>query len=283
LKDIGAGPGAVDAVVMVGGTSKIPAVRRFVAELLEQEPAVGIDPMTAVGEGAAIAAAVLTGELETHDFFVATEHALGTIAVHPATNELTFSEIIPRNHKLPASKTETFRPLTAEQDRWTIQVIEGDPSMPLGHPDNVVLQEFHVRWQPGRPDRTLDMTYEYDVDGILHISVRDNISDTVIHTGEISFGVTADRRKLVEMSRRARQAVATGQVGAEQPEAASALDPDAVKLLQEAEVKVIPFLSDDEAAPVKAAVAALRAADAEALAGHKARLREALAPYSYLL
>ena len=283
LADIGAGPGAVDAVVMVGGTSKIPAVRRFVADLLEREPAVGIDPMTAVGEGAAIAAAVLAGDLDTNDFFVATEHALGTIAVHPATNELTFSEIIPRNHKLPASKTETFRPLTAEQDRWTIQVIEGDPSMPLGHPDNVVLQEFHVRWQPGRPDRTLDMTYEYDVDGILHISVRDNISDTVIHTGEISFGVTADRRKLVEMSRRARQAVATGQVGAEQPEAASALDPDAVKLLQEAEVKVIPFLSDDEAAPVKAAVAALRAADAEALAGHKARLREALAPYSYLL
>src|SRR5690606_39250971 len=164
LKDIGAGPGAVDAVVMVGGTSKIPAVRRFVAELLEQEPAVGIDPMTAVGEGAAIAAAVLTGELETHDFFVATEHALGTIAVHPTTDELTFSEIIPRNHKLPASKTETFRPLTPEQDRWTLQVIEGDPSMPLGHPDNVVLQEYHVRWEPGRADRTLDMTYEYDVD-----------------------------------------------------------------------------------------------------------------------
>src|SRR5690606_26679590 len=61
LADIGAGPGAVDAVVMVGGTSKIPAVRRFVADLLEREPAVGIDPMTAVGEGAAIAAAVLAG------------------------------------------------------------------------------------------------------------------------------------------------------------------------------------------------------------------------------
>lgn len=283
LADIGAGAGAVDAVVMVGGTSKIPAVRRFVADLLGQEPAAGIDPMTAVGEGAAIAAAVLAGELDTHDFFVATEHAMGTIALHPVTREPGFSVIIPRNHKLPASKTETFRPLAAEQDHATLHVIEGDPSMPLDHSDNVVLQEFHVQWEPGDPDRTLDLTYEYDVDGILHIAVRDSVTDSVIHRGEISFGLTADRRRMVEMSRRAQRAVSTGQVAGGQPEPGMVLDPEAVKLLQDAEVKVVPFLPEDEAAPVRAAMAALRTAGADTVAGHKATLREALAPYSYLL
>jgi len=49
-------------------------VRSFVSELLGREPEAGVDPMTAVGEGAAIAAAILTGDLQTNDFFVATEH-----------------------------------------------------------------------------------------------------------------------------------------------------------------------------------------------------------------
>lgn len=283
LADIGAGPGAIDAVVMVGGTSRIPAVRRFVADLLEREPAVGIDPMTAVGEGAAIAAAVLTGELDSNEFFVATEHALGTEALDPATNRPGFSVIIPRNHKLPARKTETFVPRTPEQDGAVLKVVEGDPAKPIGDPENVVLQEFQVRWEPGRADRKLDLTYEYDVDGILHVAVHDSVSDSVIHRGEISFGITADRRRMVDISRRAQRTVETGQVEAGQPPAGPVADPDTVKLLQEAEVKVIPFLPDDEAEPVRIAVADLREADQDTLTGRKTRLREALAPYSYLL
>lgn len=283
LADVGAGAGVIDSVVMVGGTSRIPAVRRFVAELLECEPALGIDPMTAVGEGAAIAAAVLDGALDTNDFFVATEHALGTIAVDPMANELVFSVLIPRNHKLPASKTETFQPLTSDQDGAVLRVVEGDPTVPLTHPDNVVLKEFEVRWGAGRPDRTFDMTYTYDVDGILHVTVTDNVTGSVILEGDVSFGVTADKRRLVEIARQAQRTVDTREVGDSAAGRAADADPEVVNLLQQAEAKVIPFLPDDEAEPLRAAVQALRSAEPDELATHTARLREALAPYSYLL
>jgi molecular chaperone DnaK (HSP70) len=282
LADIGAGAGSIDSVVMVGGTSKIPAVRRFVAELLGCDPAVGIDPMTAVGEGAAIAAAVLTGKLDSNDFFVATEHALGTIVLNPTNQELTFGVLIPRNHKLPASKTESFAPVTAEQEGAVLQVVEGDPAVPLSHPDNVVLKEFPVHWGPGQPGRTFDITYEYDVDGILHVTVTDNLTQTVLLQDDVSFGVTADKRRLVEIARRAQRTVETGQVTGSADGVADA-DPEAVSLLQQAEVRVIPFLPDDEAEPVRSAMQALRSAGTGELAEHKVRLREALAPYSYLL
>jgi len=283
LADIDAEPGAVDAVVMVGGTSRIPAVRQFVAELLGCAPAVGIDPMTAVGEGAAIAAAVLSGELDTNDFFVATEHALGTVVMEPATGEHTFSVIIPRNHMLPARKTETFAPVAPDQQGALLRVIEGDPAVPLAHPDNVVLKEFQVAWGPGRPDRTFDLTYEYDVDGILHVSVKDNVTEQVILTGDVSFGVTADKRRLVEISRQAQRTVETGQVTGVADRPDQQLDPEAAGLLEQAEVKVIPFLPDDEAEPLRTAVRGLHEAGPDGRAGALARLREALAPYSYLL
>lgn len=282
LRDIGAGSGSIDSVVMVGGTSKIPAVRRFVADILGQEPAVDIDPMTAVGEGAAIAAAVLGGELDTNDFFVATEHALGTLTLNPMSQSVEFTTLIPRNHKLPASKTDTFRPLSADQSGVTLRVVEGDPEVPVDHPDNVVLKELEVEWGAGHPDRTIDLTYAYDVDGILHITVTDNLDGRVLREDDVSYGVTADKRRLVDIARRSRQTVQEGSVKAAGAGAEPA-DPEAVKLMQQAEVNVIPFLADDEAAPIRGAVAELREATPETLADAKARLRESLAPYSYLL
>jgi hypothetical protein len=146
----------------------------------------------------------------------------------------------------------------------------------------VVLKEFQVAWGPGRPDRTFDLTYEYDVDGILHVSVKDNVTEQMILTGDVSFGVTADKRRLVEISRQAQRTVDTGQVAgaAARP---GELDPESAGLLEQAEVKVIPFLPDDEAEPLRTAVRGLQQAGPDERAGAMARLREALAPYSYLL
>jgi molecular chaperone DnaK len=284
LADIKAGPGSIDSVVMVGGTSNIPLVRTFVSELLGQEPEAGVDPMTAVGEGAAIAAAILSGQLETNDFFVATEHALGTVVLDSVARRPVFSVLIARNHKLPAKKSERYTPLTPEQEAVELCVIEGDPDAPLDHPDNVILKEWRVRLPGtvGTLDRSFEMTYEYDVDGILHVTVADDATGQTMLEDDVAFGVTDDKRELVRIARRARQTVDSGVVDKSQ-DAVAAADPEATRQLQQARVKVIPFLDGSEADEVRAAADALEQASPETLEDAKVRLRDVMAPYSYLL
>jgi molecular chaperone DnaK len=284
LHDIGAGPGVIDAVVMVGGTSQVPLVRRFVTELLGQEPVSTINPMTAVGEGAAIAAAILSGELDTNDFFVSTEHALGTITHEPHSTTPRFSVLIPRNHKLPASSTERFSPVFDDQDVVDVHVIEGDPDEQVDHPDNVVLTNFPVKLpehEGSNADRSFDITYRYDSDGILHVEVDDPISGQLLERHEVSFGITDDRRALVEMSKRTQATMDTGKLSDDAAEP-SHTDPEIASLLQRAYVKVVPFLDEDDAAAVRAVADRLHDAGPDELPSAKEELQAALAPYPYL-
>ena len=135
-------------VVLVGGTCNVPAVRDVVSDIMGKEASRTVDPLTAVAEGAAIAAAILSGDRSENDFFVATEHALGTYALDSQA-VLRFSTVIPRNHKLPAKATETYFPVHDEQTSVNVQVVEGDPDLEPGHDDNVVLQEMEVELPPG--------------------------------------------------------------------------------------------------------------------------------------
>jgi molecular chaperone DnaK len=283
LADVGAGPGSIDSVVMVGGTTKIPAIRRFVGELLQLEPEVGVDPMTAVGEGAAIASAILTGELQTNDFFVATEHALGTITASPLTDSLEFSVLIPRNHKLPAKKTDTYSPVFDEQEFVSLKVIEGDPEKGVAHPDNVILKEWSVPLpgEPGDPGRAFDVTYEYDVDGILHVVATDNATGELMLEDDVSYGIATDKRELVRIARRAQRVVSDGQVDATGSDSIT-VDPESVVLLQKAHVKVIPFLDGSEADEVRSAATRLESATGVDVDTAKAQLSSLLAAYSYL-
>lgn len=285
LRDIGAGPGSIDAVVMVGGTSKIPAVRSFVADLLGREPASAedVNPMTAVGEGAAIAAAILTGELETNDFFVSTEHALGVITLDPATVTESFSVLIPRNHKLPAKRTDNYVPVFDEQETVNVRIIEGDPDQPVDHPDSVILQslELALPGTPGDPGRSFDLTYEYDVDGILHVSAHDGATGALMDQIDISYGIAEDKRKLVKIAERATNVVDGGTVDTTATIPATA-DAETAQLLQRAHVKVMPFLDEAEAARIRDVVARLEQASADELEEAKQAVREALSLYSYL-
>ena len=104
-------PGRIDHLVMVGGSSKIPAIQRFVSGIVGTDVATGVDPMTAIAEGAAVASAILGGLITDLDFHVGTEHALGTI-VHNENSpkEGEFSVLIRRNRKYPASATDSYQP-----------------------------------------------------------------------------------------------------------------------------------------------------------------------------
>ena len=86
LRDLGLSTRSIDHLLLVGGTCMMPIVREFMSDMVGREPAPGVAPLTAVAEGAAVAAAILAGEHDS-DFFVSTEHALGTVCVDAGESE----------------------------------------------------------------------------------------------------------------------------------------------------------------------------------------------------
>jgi molecular chaperone DnaK len=279
MADIGSQKSDIDALVLVGGTCKIPTVRNFVSELLGRGPATGIDPMTAVAEGAAVASAILSGELEDRDFFVSTEHALGTIVIDPGAG-LSFSELIPRNHKLPARVTKSYTPVTDFQEVLNVKVIEGDPAKPLDDDDNVILKDWDLKLPEPQPigELSIELTYSYDVDGILNVSAQDSLGNSLLED-VVSYGAAVDRRNLTKIAQRASNALETGRLEAPESVRGTSLSPELRKLITGIQAKIIPFINDGEAASLRDAVRRVEAGDGSAAGELTAANRK----YSYLL
>jgi len=281
LRNAQTNAGAIDALVLVGGTCRIPGVRRWVQSLLGLEADPDINPMTAVAEGAAIAASIMTGRLANSDFFVCLEHSLGTFAFNSNMGELEFSPIIRKGTKLPVRATGEYSPVVPTTEAVSVKVVEGDPE--ARNPDYTVLKEWDVPLKTPYTEgssRSFELIYEYDVDGILRVRATDLESGTVLLEDDVSYGVATDKRQLKAMSDRARSAVETGFINAEA--SVNLSDPEAAKLAEQAQVKVIPFLDADEAQPIRAAVEALQQADSSNLQQAKTSLKSLLAPYSFL-
>lgn len=279
LSDIGAQKADIDALVLVGGTCKMPAIRTFVSDLMGQGPATGVDPMTAVAEGAAVAAAILTGELDDRDFFVSTEHALGTIALDANMQE-GFSELIPRNHKLPARVTNTYFPAVPFQEQLDLRVIEGDPKKPLHDDDNVVLKDWELVLPQPQPlgEISIELTYSYDVDGILHVAASDSLGNELLND-VVSYGATVDKRNLAKIAQRAATALESGRITGSDVTHETALSPQLRKLVTEVQTKIIPFIDESEASALRESVDRLEDGDA----GAAEELQAATRKYSYLI
>jgi molecular chaperone DnaK (HSP70) len=281
LADIGALAPDVDAVVLVGGTSRMPLVREFVRDLVGREPAPGVDPMHAVAQGAAVAAAILSGELDDHDFFVSTEHALGTVVLDGETDQPRFATLIPRNQKLPARASDTYFPVADFQSQIRIRVIEGDPAKPVDDDDNVVLRTWEVHLPEPRPahQSAFEVTYAYDVDGILRVTVVDGQTGAQLLDDDVSFGFTRDKRALVEMAGRVERALDEDEVvAAELP----AVDDDTAELLLRARTKVIPFLDEDQAVLLRRICVAVETSSGDDRQAARAQLETVLRKYTYL-
>lgn len=281
LSELRIGPGSIDALVLVGGTCRIPAVRKFVQEVLKADADPDINPMTAVGEGAAIAAGILSGEITDKDFYVCLEHALGTYTFNEATGRKEFSSIIRKGTKLPARAVGNYFPIVVETEVVTVEVVEGDPD--ARNPDFTVLKEWDVPllvpYQEGST-RSFDLEYQYDIDGIIRVQAIDNDSGQVILDGDVSYGIATDKKQLKQMSDRAKSAVQSGLV--DKKANVTLNDPEATKLIEQAQVKVIPFLDEKEAAPIITVLKVLEESEGSALVAAKAQLKSLLLPYSYL-
>jgi molecular chaperone DnaK len=279
--------GRIDHLVMVGGSAKIPAVQAMIADLVGTEPDTRIDPMTAIAEGAAIADAILQGIIADLQFFVGTEHALGTVVHNPGDPpEGGFSVLIGRNTKYPAKATDSYVPGHDLQEAVNIEVIEGDPDQPISHEDNVVLKSWSVTLPEKRlkADAAFDITYLYDVDGILHVTAKDERSGRIFMDEELSFGAAEDRSQLPKLRRDVDQLMA----GARSPSTAAPAPADGLSdasltMIRKAKDKVIPYVADEDARALDDLVAALYAASRPDEAACRTVLERELRKHAYLL
>jgi molecular chaperone DnaK len=252
-------PGRIDHLVMVGGSAKMPVVRKFISDLVGIEPDEGGDPMTAVAEGAAIAAGILQGTITDLDFYVGTEHALG-IVVHndDSPPDGTFSVLIRRNTKYPARASDAYTPTQDFQKTIRLQVIEGDPDKPIRHEDNVILKDWRIDLPGERlaQDSSFDVTYEYDIDGILQVQVADQRTGRTIMAEEFSFGAALDKSKLPSLHQEVDALM--GEHAASSPaRSGPALSAASVKAIERARAKVLPFVGDQDRARLDGLITAL--------------------------
>ena len=171
LAEAGVRPEHVDEVMLVGGATKVPLVRRRVADLFGREPRVDIDPMLVVAEGAALQAAVLTAANAAMPILVdVTPHALG-IGTAGGYCEV----LIGKNEPIPAERTQVFSTAREGQHEVVLRVCQGAEREFAA---NAFLGEVRLDGlrASDRGEVRIEVTFLIDANGILQVAARDLVS-----------------------------------------------------------------------------------------------------------
>src|SRR5690606_29313446 len=167
LADAGLQPHQVDRVLLVGGSTRIPAVQEAVRDLFGKEPHKGINPDECVALGAAIQAGVLAGEVRDVVLLDVTPLSLGI-----ETLGGVFTKLIERNTTIPTSKKQIFSTAADNQTTVEIHVLQGERPMAA---DNITLGRFQLTGIPPAPRGVpqIEVTFDIDVNGIVNVSAKD--------------------------------------------------------------------------------------------------------------
>ena len=167
LDDAGFTINDVDAVLLVGGMTRMPRVQQRVAEFFGRAPSKGVNPDEVVAVGAAVQAGVLTGEVEDMILLDVTPLSLGV-----ETQGGVFTRIIPRNTTIPYQAGQIFSTAVDNQPMVTVHVLQGEREMSK---DNRSLARFDLLGIPPAPRGVpqVEVSFEIDADGILHVSATD--------------------------------------------------------------------------------------------------------------
>jgi len=167
LKDAKLTPKEIDEVILVGGSTRIPSVQKLVKELMNKEPNKSVHPDEAVALGAAIQAAILSGDIKDVLLLDVTPLTLGIETLGGIR-----TPIIQRNTTIPTKKSQVFSTASDSQPAVTINVLQGEREMAS---DNKSLGQFTLDGIPPAPRGIpqIEVTFDIDANGIVHVSAKD--------------------------------------------------------------------------------------------------------------
>jgi len=167
LEDAKLTPQGIDKIILIGGMTRMPLVQRFVERILGKAPERGLDPMECVAIGAAIQAAVITGEVTDLLLLDVTPLTLGL-----ETMGGVFTKVMDKNTTIPTKRSQVFTTAADFQTAVTIHVLQGERAMAS---DNVSLGEFNLVDLPPAPRGVpqIEVTFDIDANGILNVTAKD--------------------------------------------------------------------------------------------------------------
>ncbi len=167
LKDAKVSPEDIDEVILVGGQTRMPAVQKLVKKLFGRDPHKGVNPDEVVAIGAAIQAGVLSGDVTDVLLLDVTPLSLGI-----ETLGAVCTKLIPKNTTIPTRKSQTFSTAASGQTAVSIHVLQGEREKAS---DNRTLGRFDLVGIPPAPRGVpqIDVTFDIDANGIVHVSAKD--------------------------------------------------------------------------------------------------------------
>jgi len=171
LENAGLKPSDIDEVILVGGSTRIPAIQEAVKKFFGKEPSKGVNPDEVVAIGAAIQGGVLTGEVKGVLLLDVTPLSLGIETMGGVSTRL-----IESNTTIPTRKSETFSTASDNQPSVEIHVLQGERPMAK---DNRTIGRFHLDGIPPSPRGVpqIEVTFDIDANGILNVSAKDKATN----------------------------------------------------------------------------------------------------------
>ena len=270
MKDAQVTSDEISHVLLVGGSTRIPAVWELVANYLDTEPHMSINPEEAVALGAGVQAGIIAGEPIDAILVDVTPHSLGIEVAEIRMGRIIpdrYSVLIRRNTTIPVTKEEVYSTLHPQQDTVEIQVYQGESSIAS---ENTLLGKFLITdLEPEHPGELAKVTvrFDFDVDGILKVTAQDR------HTGQQKHAtVEASLARLSENEIMEAQAWVAQAIEAVAPALESTSPPETSALVERARrLLASGELEPQDRAELEELVANIQAAQA---AGDTSRLEE---------